>query len=153
MKNLELQRRQLDRIFTRLKMLSEIEIPNSGWIRAIRSALGMPLAAAGKKFGMTPEGVLMLEKREAEGSITLNGLREAASALECTLLYAVVPKIDLESMLRSEAERMAGQTMSLASTTMLLEGQSTSKEELEEARRMLIEKLMANPKLIWREQK
>jgi len=152
MSNLSLQRRQLDRIFEKLREIVDLSVPQKGWLRAIRSGLGMPLEVASKKLGMTPEGVLMLEKREAEGSITINRLREAANALECSLIYVIVPKGNLDSMLRGEAERTADNMIGRVSTTMSLEGQDVAEDENRELRRELIDKLIANPKLIWNAQ-
>jgi predicted DNA-binding mobile mystery protein A len=152
MGNLQLQRRQLDRIFESLREISDLSVPTKGWIRAIRSALGMPLDAISKKLGMTSEGVLMLEKREAEGSITLNRLREAANALDCSLIYVIVPNKDLDSVLRGEAARTADKMIGRVSTTMSLEGQDVAEDENKELRNELIDKLIANPKLIWNAQ-
>jgi predicted DNA-binding mobile mystery protein A len=151
MRNLELQRRQLDRSLAQWKDI-EFNPPTKGWLHAIRSALGMPLSAAAKRLGKTPEGVLMQEKREANGSITLKSLREAAQALDCTLVYALVPKTDLDSILNQEAKRTADKMLNRTATTMSLEDQSTSNMEDEETLRALIRKLIANPKLIWKEQ-
>ena len=91
----------------------------------------------------------MLEKREADGSITLNRLREAAGALGCSLIYAVIPNKDLDSILKSEAEQVADKMMRGASVTMILEGQGTSTVVAEENREGLVRALIDNPKLIW----
>ncbi|GLS32285.1 hypothetical protein SAMN04488498_106230 [Mesorhizobium albiziae] len=49
-------------------------------------------------LGIRPQSVEALEKFEANGSIKLDTLRRAAEALDCTLVYALVPNTSLEAM-------------------------------------------------------
>jgi len=41
---------------------------------------------------MSPQGVSDLERSEAEEGIRLNSLRKVADALDCDLVYALVPR-------------------------------------------------------------
>jgi hypothetical protein len=50
-----------------------------------------------------PPSVTELERNEAEERITLATLRRAAEALDCTLVYAIVPNKPLEAMVQDAA--------------------------------------------------
>lgn len=45
-----------------------------------------------KKMGISQQSYVNLEKREAEGTVTLKSLEHLARALDCDLIYALVPK-------------------------------------------------------------
>lgn len=63
-----------------------------GWLRAIREATGVSLREMAIRLKKTPTLAAKLEKSEAEYRITLASLRDAADALGCQLVYALVPK-------------------------------------------------------------
>lgn len=69
-----------------------VPVPPGGWLRAIRFATGMPAAFPARKLGLTQQGFDALEKSEASGAITLKSLKRAADAMDCDLVYAVVPR-------------------------------------------------------------
>lgn len=124
---LALQRRQLD---ARLRDTPSIQAPSEGWIRTIRTALGMSAAQLGRRLGMSPQGASDLERREKDGSITIAKLREAAAALNCELKTVFVPKPSLESTVRLQAEAKARAERQQVVHTMRLEAQD---EEVEKA--------------------
>lgn len=66
--------------------------PVKGWISAMREVSGVTLRELASKLGISHQSVAALEKAEAEERITLKRLRNAADALECELVYALVPK-------------------------------------------------------------
>ena len=66
--------------------------PQKGWLRAIRQASGVTLPELAKRLHRANSVVAHLETSEAEYRITLGKLREAADALGCQLVYALVPK-------------------------------------------------------------
>ena len=61
-------------------------------MRAIREALGLSLEEVGARLKKTRQRILEFEKAEAEDRITLQSLRRVAAALDCDLVYALVPK-------------------------------------------------------------
>ncbi|MFZ4262080.1 helix-turn-helix domain-containing protein [Sphingobacterium sp. HJSM2_6] len=65
MKN-NLQRKQLDEKLKTFCALQHVKIPVGGWIKAIRTSLGMTLEQLGKKLGVTKQNIQSLEKREKE---------------------------------------------------------------------------------------
>jgi predicted DNA-binding mobile mystery protein A len=149
MRNSPLQRKQLEVVFSKLRQI-ENSTPPKGWLHAIRHALEMPLKTMSKKLGYSIRGAKDLEMREANGNVTLNTLREAAEAMDCRLIYFIVPKQPLDETLDLAANELADKMTGNISNSMALEGQQTTRSEQNEARKMLVDKLMNNPKKIWR---
>jgi len=137
-------RRQLDK---RLSLLQNSEMfarPPRGWLKAIREALGMTTAQMGKRLGVVQSRVVAIEQAEAKSTITLNSLEKAAQALDCRLVYALVPRKPLDELVSERAERLAKQRLKSTSHSMALEAQSVDtadeKEQLNRAVRRLLEK-------------
>jgi predicted DNA-binding mobile mystery protein A len=86
----QLRLSQLDRNLQYMRTLPPR--PTSGWIASVREALGITLGQIGKKIGSSRQAVQQLEKGEATDRITLSALRRAAEAMDCELVYALVPK-------------------------------------------------------------
>lgn len=142
---------QLDKKMTQFPRLKEALRPGGGWIYAIRTALGMSLKQLGKKLDITPQGAKDIERREEDGSLTLQRLKEVAAALDLRLVYALVPKDgSLEKMIERQARRMAKEIVLKTSHTMHLEDQGIDKEALAEAIERRTEKLKTElPKALW----
>jgi predicted DNA-binding mobile mystery protein A len=66
--------------------------PEKGWIRAMREATGVSTGELGRKLGTSRQLPLQFEKAEADDSITLKSLRRVGEALNCELVYALVPR-------------------------------------------------------------
>jgi predicted DNA-binding mobile mystery protein A len=66
--------------------------PTNGWIRAIRETMGVSTGELGRSLGTSRQLPLQFEKAEADDSITLKSLRRVADALDCELVYALVPR-------------------------------------------------------------
>ena len=142
---------QLDRAIDPLKRIRR-SIPRSGWIRSIRTALGMTAAQLGRRLGITPQAVLDTEKREPLGDVTLTQLRKVADALECEVFYALVPRQSLATTVRERARKIATEEVNELSHTMALEDQQPDpafKEKRVEAeiQRLLHEKKRSD---LWR---
>jgi predicted DNA-binding mobile mystery protein A len=106
-------------------------VPPKGWIRAIRDALGMSGVQLGKRLKVSPQTVEAMEKSEAAGTIQLNTLKRAAEALDCTLVYALIPRSSLENTVKNRARQIANAALARVSHTMKLEDQDTGDEDLE----------------------
>ena len=78
-----LEQKQLDTKFNLSSSVRTLDPPRHGWIKSVRLALGMSAAQLGRRLRMSPQAVLMLEKREVAGTITLASLERAARALSC----------------------------------------------------------------------
>ena len=79
----------------------------TGWIKEIRLALGMSAAQLARRLKVRQSTVAKLEKSEAEETISLQSLRKAAEALDCTLVYAFVPRTSLEACVQAQARLRA----------------------------------------------
>lgn len=140
--NTALARRTLDRRFNQYASLSEIPRPKRGWIRAIRTALGMTSKQLANRMDVVPSRITAMERGEVEGSLTLSSLEKAAAALECSLVYVLVPHTSLAGMVNIRAKEKANKLIDRVSHTMALEAQSVTAQELREDRDQLAEELI-----------
>ena len=113
--------------------------PVRGWIRAIREALGLTTQQLARRLGIKQPSAVALEQSEVKGSIELATLRRVADALDCTLVYAFVPKKPLEETVRVRARHFLRRRRAPVEHSMLLEDQKVQgkaeEERLEEALR------------------
>lgn len=122
-------REQLAGIFAQVKGLKTNR--KRGWIRSIRKALGMSGKQLAARIEVEPPRITEMEKAELSGNLTLRSLQRAAEAMDCDLIYAIIPKSSLEETLRRQASWAARRRMENVSHTMLLEGQSLESGEEE----------------------
>ena len=126
--------------------------PAKGWIRAIREALGMTTKQLGLRIGVSQSRAFDIEKAEANGSITLDSLERAAHALDCRLVYTLVPRKPLENMVQDQALKVAKQTIQSIHHTMSLENQNIDeadeKEQVVQLAKQLSEKSGSN---LWKD--
>jgi predicted DNA-binding mobile mystery protein A len=85
----------------------------------------------GARIGVRPQTIEAMEKSEAAGTIQLNTLRRAAEALDCTLVYALVPKTSLDAVIEARATRLATRELRRVAHTMRLEAQGTDEADFE----------------------
>lgn len=131
--------------------LQKVAPPPSGWIKAVRTALGMTLEQLGNKLSLTKQAAQAIENREKEGSITLKALREAANALDMQLVYGFVPKDgSLDALIDRKARELATQIVLRTSQTMKLEDQENSPERIKKAIEERANAIKAEmPKMLW----
>ena len=127
--NKKLMREQLQGSLSRYQSLRDGAAPPKGWIRAIRTALGMSGRQLGERMGVTKQRASDIERQELEGSVTIRTMRRCAEALDCVFVYGFVPKTSLEDTVRSKAQQVAERRLAEASHTMALEDQALSREE------------------------
>jgi predicted DNA-binding mobile mystery protein A len=132
-------RLHLDERLKELGPVAKYTPPVKGWIRAVREALGMTAEQLGRRLGVKQPSVIQLEQSEAKGSIELATLRRVADALDCTLVYAFVPKQSLEETLRARARNFIRRRLAPVEHSMLLEDQQVQgkaeKERIDEVLR------------------
>lgn len=118
--------------------------PRSGWIRAIRDALGMSTNELARRMGVSKARVGQIERGERERTITLDTLERAADALGCRVEYVLVPREPLDDLVRAQAEAKARAEIRAVDHTMELEDQrpdaSSNADRIEEAVRHHIDK-------------
>ena len=124
-------RRRLDERLVPFKASDLGTIPSGGWVRAIREALGMTAVQFARRMGVKPPSVSGMERSEVHGTIQLKTLRKAAEALDCVLVYALVPRTSLEASVQARARALADEEMGRVGHTMDLEAQGLSKAERE----------------------
>lgn len=131
--------------------LQNLAIPPTGWIKAIRSALGMSLQQLGNKLSITKQSARAIEEREKDGSITLKSLREAGRVLDMQLVYGFVPNDgSLDALIERKAKELATRIVLRTSNTMKLEDQENTRQRIEKAieeRAFAIKNEM--PKILW----
>lgn len=150
----DLKLQQLDAGLARWRSADLPSRPPSGWLKAIRKALGMPATQLAKRLDVVASTVTRLEASEADDTISLATLRRAAEALGCELRYALVPKQSLADTLESRAATLARQRMATVSHTMALEAQATSKNTVAQQTRSLTANLLQGSRReLWREGK
>jgi predicted DNA-binding mobile mystery protein A len=127
-RRLQRAREMLDQRLARLPPDGQLAIPPKGWIRALRNALGMSAAQLGERMGIRSQSLDDMEKAEQKGSITLASLRRAAAAMDCTLVYALVPKTSLEEIVHARARAIALAAIASVDQTMALEDQAVASD-------------------------
>jgi predicted DNA-binding mobile mystery protein A len=124
-------RRQLDQRLRALQPLLEQRRPHRGWVRAIRDALGMSTTELAARLRVSQSTVVGIEQSEMSDTIKLETLRRAAAALDCELVYALVPRTSLDAAVRAQARDRASQLLGNVAHHSRLEDQSVSAEDTE----------------------
>jgi len=84
---------------------AEMERETGSWLRAVRQATGIPVDTMRRKLRVTKTEIFRLERAERSSRILLGTLRQAAAALDCELVYALVPrKGTLEDLAQKQME-------------------------------------------------
>ena len=142
--------KQISEQLAKFSSLKELGTPASGWIRTIRSALGMSMSQLANRLNLSQPRIHAIERAEVDGTITMNTLRKVAEALDCELVYAFIPREGLEAMRQQQARSVAEKLMDRVSHTMALEKQEVSKETTEFQLQELINELLnEHPKKLW----
>ncbi len=121
--------------------------PVRGWVKAIREALGMTTAQLAKRLGVKQPSIVAMEQSEAKGTIELATLRRAAEALDCTLVYALIPNKPLDRIVRDRARQYLKQRIDPIEHTMLLEDQNAAPADLEARIDEVLRE--TNPRRLW----
>ena len=140
-------RQRLDDRLKEFSRISHYESPPRGWIKAIREALGMTTAQLAKRLGISQPSVIALEKSEAKGTIELATLRRVAEALDCRLVYALVPRTTLELAIRDRARAFARGRRAAVEHSMLLENQKVEERDFDARLDEVVRE--TNPRLFW----
>jgi len=151
MRTKSIQIQQLNSKMQVVASIKKIAPPPTGWIKAVRTALGMSLQQLGNKISITKQSLTEIERREKEGTITLKTLRDVAIGLDMELVYGFVPKDgSLDALIQRKAKELATQIVLRTSNTMKLEDQGNTNKRIDKAikeRAALIKNEM--PKMLW----
>jgi len=116
------QREALSRYGQSMGKVATVEPPR-GWVNTVRTALGMSAEQLGRRMGISGPSVSSLEANERAGTVRLSTLARAAEAMDCTLVYAVIPNSTLDETVERQANRVLDLILSRTATTMALEAQ------------------------------
>ncbi len=131
-------------------MLPNNGVPKEGWLRTVRMALGLSGMQLAKRLNVTKARVSKVERDEPQGSVTLRTMQSMAEAMDCQFVYAIVPKGNVEDVIKARAIEKARAQVEAASTQMALEAQSLSQEQLEfEIERVAAEMMDKMPSDFW----
>ncbi|HPS65906.1 MAG TPA: mobile mystery protein A, partial [Ignavibacteria bacterium] len=133
-----------DRKFKRKVLMRDIEVPREGWIKEIRSAFKLTYAQLAKKLSITPSAIKKFETNEINGKINLKSLNKIADAMNCKLIYALVPHESLEKIIDDRIDYVAVNMISHIDYSMMLEKQSLNGKILKEQMDNLKSKLKNN---------
>ena len=108
--------------------------PDNGWVNAIRVSIKMSLRQLGERLHITPQGVRDLEKREKEGAITINTLKEVGRVLDMDLVYGFISRHNsLEDMIEERAREIAEEVVLKTRQTMQLDNPRESEIDIKKA--------------------
>ena len=142
---------QVDKKLQAFQSLTENTIPTKGWVNTVRTALKMSLRQLGNRVNFSAQHIKQLESREANGTISINSLKEVANAMDMQLVYGFVPNQgSLDALIEKRAKDLATLIVLRTANTMKLEDQANSKKRIEAAikeRATAIQNEM--PKILW----
>jgi predicted DNA-binding mobile mystery protein A len=139
-----LRLRQLERAIEPFLAAKNSPRPQKGWIHAIREATGIPLRQLSLRLHKSKPLVNYLEKSEADYRITLGNLRDAADALGCQLVYALVPKSgSIQELAEDRARTKATENVRAVEHSMALEDQAVGgvPEKIEQETRRILKRI------------
>lgn len=139
-----LARKNLDRRLATLQG-EAVAVPPRGWLKGIREALGLSTRQLATRMGAAYSRISAMEKAEVTGAITIKSMREAAEAMDCTFVYAIVPTTSLDDIVRRQATHKAESSLGQLHHTMRLENQAMVGDDLSNERQRIIADLLAGP--------
>jgi predicted DNA-binding mobile mystery protein A len=151
MKKNKLQFQHLGEKMGKVAAMVNLVMPTIGWIKTIRTGIGMSLEQLGNKLSVTKQAIRDIENREKEGSITIKSMQEIANVLDMKFVYAFVPKEgSLEAMIEKRAIEVAKKIVNRTSNTMKLEDQANSEDRIQKAIKERAEEIInKTPKILW----
>ena len=120
----DLQRLRLDHQLDEVRAtIPNLRKPRGGWIRTIRTALGMTVQQLAGRAGVSQPAMSQIEKSESAGRLRLDTLARVADALDCELVYALVPRRPLSSRVSDRRKAIALERYRRIADSMALENQ------------------------------
>jgi predicted DNA-binding mobile mystery protein A len=91
----------------------------------------MSSAQLAKRLGIKQPTLATIEQSETKGTIQLATLQRVAEALDCKLVYALVPNKPLAAVVRDRGRQIAHSRLRSVAHTMLLENQEVPLSDYE----------------------
>jgi predicted DNA-binding mobile mystery protein A len=140
-------RKHLDARLAEFARIVHPDAPVKGWIRAVRQSLGMTTAQLAARLAVSQPAITAIETSERRGTIELATLRRAADALNCRVVYALVPQSTLELTVRDRARAFARRRRAPVEHSMSLENQKVQDEDVEARLDGILGE--TNPRMFW----
>jgi predicted DNA-binding mobile mystery protein A len=128
-----------------------LKTPPEGWLRTVRSALGMSGAEVAKKMSVTRARITQAEHAELTGGVTLKSMQATAEAMGCRFVYAIIPAAGrVEDIITAQARKKATAIVGTASKHMALESQKLPDDKIaQEVERLTREIAQEMPSDFW----
>jgi predicted DNA-binding mobile mystery protein A len=121
---------KIDKKLNDIAIHTNAHLPTIGWLATIRSALGITTKQLGKRLNISSRATCYLEKGEMNKTITLKSLSKAAEALNCRLVYYLVPNKSLEDTIEKQIEKKDEESLLYIEHSMKLEDQEIEERKL-----------------------
>lgn len=103
-----LHRRRLARMIDRTaSQVSDVPIPEKGWISSVRHALGMSAEQVARRKGVSRNAVYQAERSEQDGAVSIKQMEQLAAAMGARFVYAIVPEARIEDLKYAQAMKLA----------------------------------------------
>lgn len=146
-----LVREQTDARLTKLRPLLSM-MPDGGWIRTIREALGMSTYDLANRVGLDQSRISKIETQEVGGDLMLSTLKKLAEGLNMKFVYGFVPETTLEETVQEQARKIVTNQMDRLNHTMRLEQQELTDVEKKKLLDDLVQKLLvSDPQDFWKQ--
>ena len=144
---------QLDKTLKNFKLLNSTMRPPKGWLRAVRTALGMNGRQLAERLNLSQERVWRIEQDEVGGAVTLQTMNNVAEAMDCSFVYVLVPNKSLIESVKAQAVKVAKERIQKTSHSMMLEDQQLSEKELKKMLKEMVDDLVKTmPRNLWDKQ-
>lgn len=112
----------------------------------------MTQAQLATRLGVSRQSLQGLERAEANRRITLDSLDRLAKAMDCRVVYALVPENgSIEDARARRAQEVADKLLKSTEHSMKLEAQGVSAREGKRQRKFLVDSLLrGSPRRLWR---
>jgi predicted DNA-binding mobile mystery protein A len=127
---------QISRRIEGIRSLKDKTSVREGWIKYMRTALGLTLEELAKLLSLTKASVAQAERREVGGEVSMSTLKKMAEAMDCDLVYAFVPRKDMKTFIHDKAYEKARKALGTADLHMKLENQKVEGDENERIERL-----------------
>ena len=123
---------QLDQKLQPFHESKMVLVPERGWINTIRTTLNMTMAQLGSKLNITRQAVNKIEESEANGTVSINKLREVARVMDLKLVYSLVPNEGtIDELIQKKADKLARKIVLRTNQNMKLEDQGVGDEKIQ----------------------
>lgn len=127
--NKKAQHQQRQILDLKLKDFSTRPTIKKGWVKSVRNALGISSRQLAKLMSVTQTNITQLESSESNKTVSLKSLSKAAEAMDCELVYMIVPKSpnnSFDELLDQKAMALAKKIASGVPHSMSLELQEVN---------------------------